>query len=718
MRLISITLLLSLGVACGGNLQQVHSVNVAGGTKALEGKRQAIPPAISLTATPNSGASPLLVTFTANCSTCVAYAWAFGDGSSNTVPGPVQKHTYSAGSYDAFVVAADAKGHQTSAQLIVNVSCGSDTSPACANTSLAPIAYPSEPPNVGGLIGAGATFADPVFGTPGVRITDASFDPSTYGTANDSYTVSNGGSADNNWWSTDSKLTLVGNAGGFKYLVGLNPATLQVTRPYAGITSGCPRGTGKCSTFGGWSINGNLEFSTVDPCKLYQFNGLAINSYVFGSDVVPFPNSCSSLISGPPAASTVLSSFIVNSPAGCTGTACNGLPSDFGSPTWSGEASTVDGDAVFGGAFSSSRYHYGTSTGQNSGYYAVVWSPTKGVLVLNTLTGAITSEKGWAGGAGLNCTSSGCIGMMTTADRFTIHNVKFNPDGSRLYIQWAGTCTGTCLGDNPYVWIVGTNVVYPSEGDKKYSGHWVAGYEGIMNGPGNPSWQIYYHPDPISGPAGAPIAINNLPSGGPPNLDGHFGWQMNNRMDTGPILAVWDTGSLRNWGLLPYDQPTGPWWSEIDLVGTKGDGLIHREALTFNSGYSTLFSAQWNITTASRQCIAVGSDWFNIRNAGGTSTTCIPKGPTWKSSFKYKMAGDSPYTITPSSAYNPEGYSYQISGTCSSGAYQPTQWNQTIGSTQSDGTCTWTNIGVPSGVNACGTDVYVWCLGPGEVDHY
>jgi len=576
---------------------------------------------------------------------------------------------------------------------------------SCGSTSVAAVTYPSVPPNVGGLVGAGRTFVDPLFGMPGVRVTDAAFDPSQTGTNHAQFSVSNGGSADNWWWSTDSKLMLVTNVGGWRYLVGFNPATLQISRPYSAVTSGCPRGNGNCSTYGGWSVTGDVEFSRVDPCKVYVSAGTSITSYTFGSDVSPFLNSCSTSIGGPPTGVTAVNFLEASG---------NVLPLDFGTVAWSGEGGTVDGDALFSVAFSSSAYHYGSNTNQNSAVYAAFWSPVKGGLAINTQTGAITADPGWAGGSGLTCDASHCTGMVTTSDRFTIHNLKCNLDGSVCYFMW-GTCiSGSCGANNPYAWIVGTNVVYAAEGTNKTGGHWCAGYKGLINGPGSPLWQYDYRVTPATGVPGNPVALNALPVGNPAYLDQHCGWQLNNLSDTGPAVFAWSTTSLGSWGELPYDQPQGPWWNEIDLVDTNGSGLVHREALTFNTGYSDTFATANGITTASRRCVAVGSDWFNtLGNAGGTAASCIEDGPVWSGNYAYPAG----YTIDPVMANNPGQYAFQLSAGCTSGGTQPATWNQTVSGTQADGSCGWINIGAPANnANQCRTDVFAWCFAatPGQ----
>lgn len=39
------------------------------------------------------------------------------------------------------------------------------------------------------------------------------------------------------------------------------------------------------------------------------------------------------------------------------------------------------------------------------------------------------------------------------------------------------------------------------------------------------------------------------------------------------------------------------------------------------------------------------------------------------------------------------GYNFQAAGACTSGGSNPNPWNQTVGGTQADGGCTWTNVG-------------------------
>lgn len=647
---------------------------------------------------------------------------------------------------------------------------------ACGSVSLAPITYPAAP-NVGGVSGAGSTFFDPLFGTPGVRVTDAYTSPAGMGTANNQYAISNGGSASDHHLSLPLKkadplsaeMLLVTDPGTNKYLHVINPRTLEIYRPYASYTSGCPSPRSNCSSYRGWGVSATVDFGADpnNPCVIYAYSGSSIVSYTFGSDVAPWPNDCSPSIVGPPAAVTVFN--FVEASGNC-------LPLDFGTPTWTSNSGVTDNDYLLGGSFSSAKYHWagpdwqgstaytlntiihptagsnagyfsykvtvaGTSSGlepnwaacqtvgstcsdggvtwtnnntgagQDTGIYTAVWNQSKGCMAWNTMTGAITADQGWAGSPGLSCDGSGCTGTGTFGSSCTIHSGKLNPDGRVMFTNPMKTISGDCQGNksNTIAWITGTTTTYMTE-IGHYSGHGCWGYLGMLNNPGSPAWGWYYRSIPSTPTPGIEWKVNTVVTG-QQSLDTHCAWQTDNATDTAPFVMSATTNSLKSWGLAPNDQPTGPWWNEIDLVDTNGDGLTHREALTFNTGYSTTFSAQNNITTASRACFAVGSDWYNIRNAGGTSTSCIPNGPTWHASWNYSPVYGIPYTINPAAGTNAGNYSYQISSACVSGTTEPATWNQTVAGTQSDGTCTWTNIGVPSGVNACGTDVYAWCPG-------
>lgn len=667
----------------------------------------------------------------------------------------------------------------------------------CGSTSLA-IATEPTPPNVGTITGAGTTFTDPTYGTKGVRLTDACFDPSMVqasascpnGTAgadnaNNSYSGSQSGSADDLEFNIGDFLTIVANQGGRHYLVGFNSSTLALSRPYSASTSGCP--ISNCHSTGGWATADGLDYSLNDACTLYSTSNTSLISYVFGSDVVPFTNPCSAGITGPPAPTTLVN-FIENSPTGCSGTACNGLPSDFGTPTWTNSGGESLGDTILVRAFSSANYYFhpawkpsnnysvntqikpvnnnpngytftvtvaGTSGGvepnwnsscpalnnlcsgdggvtwknqtvsanQGTGYYVVMYSPTKGVMSYNTKTGAIQADVGWAGGAGLTCGASSCTGTSTASAgaRFTLHNVKMNKSGTALSLSPTYNISGTGGCSWQWIWVPGTTTVYCSM-TTKASGHQVLGQKGMINDPGSPLYQFYYRLEPTSGPSGTPATVNNIPSPNcTVNSDQHASWQSADVNDTWPFLAVRANATISNSGLPPFDPFVCAWVNELVMFDMNGDRLAHRVAFNFTTGFSTFFNSQWGIAelSPSGNFASSGSDWLNtLRNAAGTaacngmsspSSTCIPNGPAWKSLKIYATN----YIINPTSN-NGGNFSYQATTGGTSGSTQPL-WSTncvTVNSTcPADGGVTWKNIGAPSGVNRVGTDAFMWQIG-------
>lgn len=83
------------------------------------------PPQVSISATPTSGNSPLLVTFSSAASDpdgyITGYSWTFGNGATSTVPNPTVTYQ-SAGSYTARVTVTDNSGATASAAIVINVS--------------------------------------------------------------------------------------------------------------------------------------------------------------------------------------------------------------------------------------------------------------------------------------------------------------------------------------------------------------------------------------------------------------------------------------------------------------------------------------------------------------------------------------------------------------------------------------------------------------------
>lgn len=600
--------------------------------------------------------------------------------------------------------------------------CGAP-SYACANTSLSTLSMPlTAPSGLLGLLGAGNTWVDPLSGVQETRLTDAHTNPNDIGAATATWSPSNGGNADDNWISVQgglTRLTLAGNAGGWHHLLAFNTSTRAVANPYSSVSTpgSCPRSP--CNTFGGFEFSGNSDYSSTDPCKLFFFTGTAVNYYEYGSDVTSWSNACSASISGPPSPTSV-ANFIEANPPGCVGAGCNCLPLNFGSPTWSGELGVVAGDTLFGGAFSSANYHFGNGgSGQGTGYYVVVWSPTKGCWSYNTSTGAMQADIGWSGAIGLTCAGMQCTGTAQlpggagASPTYTIHQGKLAPNGSVAEIQFTTQIGGpTLLADDPLTWVIGTNIVYQSETNHS-SGHFCSGNQGLFNYPNSPLWQFDYRTQSSSG-SGAATVVNTLPSPAPTISDDvHCSASMQNANDTGVFGWTPTTAPLasQGFGELPLDQPFTAWVGELDLSSNSGTGVTFREAYLYNSNQSVYFNSTEAICSFSRDGIweICPSDGYQaIRNVAANATSCIGNGPVWLASKAYPAN----YIINPHSATNPGNFSYQTAASCTAGLTEPGTWNQTVAGTQSDGTCNWVNINEPSGANSCASEEIM--IGPNK----
>jgi hypothetical protein len=570
----------------------------------------------------------------------------------------------------------------------------------CASTSLSALTYPNLFP-FASTDPAGTIKTDSLSGAQLLLVTDANTDPGAGSTVN-TYAVSNGGGDSDSWFSSDDRLLFVGNTGGFNLMIGFNPSTLAISHPYSAVTSGCPRGN--CSTHNGFSTGDSVEFArkASNNCVLYSYvsNATTIQSYTFGSDAAP---TCSGAISGPPAPVTLFD-FKEDSPAGCVGTACNCLPSDFGTPTWRGTAPTDLNDTLFVNGFSSVAYHFGAGTGQNTGIYAVAWSPGKGCFSWNTQTGVIHADVGWAG-TGLTCTATQCTGTSTSPVQFTIHAAREGNNSDKLWLSPSTIISGTSISDNPVVAFPGTNIAYYSEGNPgvHFSGHPCHGALGIINGPGAPPSGWYYRTNPSSGTPGTAAVLNTLPGGGmPTNLDAHCGWGSGNANDTAAFEWTTTTASQSSVGngLLPFDQPNEPWWNEILFTSMTG-GVTHREWFTYNSGYSVQFSSSNNIaiTSGDGRFTMVGTDGLqSLHRIDGAGGSCIKNGPSWASGKAYPAN----YVINPTHV-NTGNNSFSASAGTASGT-EPL-WDSACVVSCSDGGVTWTNLGAPSGGAACRNDV-------------
>lgn len=331
------------------------------------------------------------------------------------------------------------------------------------------------------------TWPDPLSGACAFRMSDVHL-PIANTTKHqfvDAYKETNGGDINDRWWSqslaqtssSDIRFKIYEAAGGRRYLLALNintqNCTVQAYRPYStgpGSNLACPEGT--CSAFNGWTYGaGGIEFAFSDPCRVNVLsNGTYFGYYEFGPDAIPAswgPTACAGNPNGPPmlqyltnpnlpkpsVLSTQPPSNALNAqenlPTGCTGTACTGLPSDFGAQTWGNDCNFEGGDLFAYCAFSSAKYHWdgpdwcastgypgpsgGSQCTQQSGGIASLPSPVGRIFPLS------------ASNNPLGCSFSYSQGTVNARGTNTVSWAS----GSRFDIQWTGS-----ISIGPYTYTI------------------------------------------------------------------------------------------------------------------------------------------------------------------------------------------------------------------------------------------------------------------------
>jgi hypothetical protein len=157
--------------------------------------------------------------------------------------------------------------------------------------------------------------------------------------------------------------------------------------------------------------------------------------------------------------------------------------------------------------------------------------------------------------------------------------------------------------------------------------------------------------------------------------------------------------SLGTLASAPYYFTVYPGGGYDEVEGVVGGGLVpaagfnYRFAYEYNSTMSFYFNTQNAITACSqtgRYCL-VSTDWqCELGTTNGTNTNgCAPDWPV----STVMVSGAQ---LWPQTGNNGK-YVYQSSGSCTTGSSEPNPWNQTVGGTQPDGGCTWTNIGTYRG---------------------
>lgn len=346
------------------------------------------------------------------------------------------------------------------------------------------------------------------------------------------------------------------------------------------------------------------------------------------------------------------------------------------------------------------------------------WNTGSGVVKSFACTAAGTGAQCTRGSAGvtvvgqINVTSTTPCG--STPCQFYLHNVKIFKGGAWNEIT-PEFCTsqasgpGNCPAVAKVFWQTGTTTVNMAATTN--AGHETERFTTAAN---------FANSGTSTGIARAVTASNTIaPFWTRPNLsifDGHWGWYYlngsTNDSTTTPIGGTTDN---------TYDFPyTSPFESEVLIIPTCGvtnppnplttpvcsgtelqNSVVAREGHTYATGANNTFNTQFAIPAYSQDgtIIAVSTDYacqFG-QTDGGTGLCGFP----WTASYPY-CTGSVTCLIQPTSgsdfkATNAGGFVYLASGACTSGTVQPKPFNQTVGGTTTDGTCTWTNQGVGKG---------------------
>jgi len=322
--------------------------------------------------------------------------------------------------------------------------------------------------------------------------------------ANYSEFIDPGDGEDRNW-SNDESQFLTYNAGAAVHIWNFNTSTMIATPCFTQRTA-----AGNLVPWFGGAI-----YSGLTAKKVYSFSNPAGTAVGTVMSSYPTTGSCPLSLSGKgPTVYDFASS-------------ANGVPSSYVNLC---EAPVVNNaDTIFGGCFSNS----GT---QNTAIYVAFYKVGSGITAWNTSTGAITADWGSTGAA----VCQNCPGHPISPGQFTIHNLKIDPTGTWAVVTPA-TCTSTCFyGAGEYIWQIGTLNVYEMVGGN--SGHWVAGYTGIVNEDNTPyhDWRTWGSSTFSTFPAATTYCGSNPPSVA---LDDHPSWWWNSGADQEPFLVSTSSGS-------------------------------------------------------------------------------------------------------------------------------------------------------------------------------
>lgn len=508
-----------------------------------------------------------------------------------------------------------------------------------ARTDLIAQPYPGSIPcpgpscgTFGTFTGANFQFTPSDFATSFIRITDNS----TTATNHQGFTANCDDSSEGNDFNTLSNRIVLCQKGNIQTIFSWNGLTAtQIASGTWGLTN----------SFTG----GHAFYSYTQPYTLYHSHPCQAGIAGCAQHDLTIFQADTSGGGNPPTPTVVVD----------LNTAC-GLP-NYASPAFE-DGVTVSRDDQ---TFSFNVCNSGTCIQGSAGnFIAGVWNRTNGCSYLNTSTWQVFNNGVLLGTAG------------GTPQNFVMHNARITQDGSLLRIN-KGTCTSCVAGQNWLVWTPFTTTIAANT-DLNGCGHLVNGYSHIANkcqGPINLNGIGYY-------PFSSLNTWTSLPAAYPTSSDAneaHLNWSNDNTTDTNPFFVSFDwPGSF---------AANFPWDSELVGVSTDGSGKVYRFAHNWATPTPSAF-VPINVSQDGKYLL-LSTDWNQMLGcSNGTTLGCGPNQPDWAGTHVYAANA----LVTPLTG-NSGGYSYQTSGGTSGGS-QPSPWNQTVGGTSSDGTLTWTNVGL------------------------
>lgn len=307
------------------------------------------------------------------------------------------------------------------------------------------------------------------------------------------------------------------------------------------------------------------------------------------------------------------------------------------------------------------------------------------------------------------CTNVAPFGSATC--QFYIHNDKIYKGGTWSEVT-PEFCTstasgpGNCPSVTKFLWSKGTTTVNMST--VANAGHETERFVTRANFAGNQSGQ------PGIGQIRTVTASNTVGqfwiNPNSTQLDGHWSWNyLNGSTNDSTITPI--GGSVDNTVDFPYKTV---YESEVLIIPACGltgtvttpacgaselqNSQVAREGHTYCTGSSIYQGVLACVGALSQDGTIFGVTTDYACQFGPVTGGTLLCGFPWSASFAYTAnTMIAPTSLSNFQSTNPGNFVYQTSSNCTSGTTQPKPFNQTVGGTTTDGTCTWLNLGIYNG---------------------